>query len=372
MNKKLRLIAGTTLMLAAGVIFGNGYTSFGSPSRSVVVYASTLTSDDNLWEFSTYGEIYNYIGNQKEITIPDTLTCNGVTYPVTEINHNAIRKNDTVEVVHFSSNIHYCGFDYFKQCSNLRKITVPDSNPDFLVREEALYIKDENGDPNRLIAIPAKANIESLNIPDTVFDYSIFSIADNDTIKEVYIGKGLENTNFASVLGGFSALEQIEVSSENEELLSEDGILYDKDKTSLLVYPCKKTESSYTFPQSVTSMGGSAFAHETPTLKNINFTNYLGKESNNSCYFGNLQLTSINGCTTIEEYEALSAQTRDYIARLLKKMENQPIIIKLCNEAVDRSIAQNVTEKMTSYQKIKALHDYVCKKVHYAPNKKKL
>jgi len=371
MNKKLRFIAGTTFMLAAGVVFGKGYGNIGVPYESTVVRASSdMISEDHLWEINASGEIYKYLGNQKEITIPETITCNGVSYPVTKIYDDAIKDNDTVEVINFSSNVTYYGLEYFDDCNNLREFNVPESNPYFMVKGGVLYTRNEEGAPDRLIAIPSKAELDSLIIDDTVWDFNIYGISGSDTIKYVYIGKGMRLKKFTNIFSDFTAIEKIEVSSENKVFTSQDGILYDKDMTSLYLYPSKKNSVSYTFPKSVTYVDGYAFHNGNENLKNINFTNYLGTATKNSCYFGKLNLTSINGCSTLREYEALSTQTKDYLAQLLKNLENQPVIIKLCNEAVDRAIAENVTDNMTSYEKIKAMHDYVCSKVHYAPKSK--
>ena len=56
---------------------------------------------------------------------------------------------------------------------------------------------------------------------------------------------------------GCANLEGIVVSEENPVYSSLDGVLYNKDKTELLKWPDKKL--SVTIPESVTSIGGSAF-----------------------------------------------------------------------------------------------------------------
>ncbi len=53
----------------------------------------------------------------------------------------------------------------------------------------------------------------------------------------------------------------IDVDSENENYSSLNGVLFNKNKTELLCYPSGKTESSYSIPNSVTSIGLSAFSN---------------------------------------------------------------------------------------------------------------
>ena len=59
---------------------------------------------------------------------------------------------------------------------------------------------------------------------------------------------------------GYS-LTNINVAEDNTAYCSVDGILFNKDKTKLIKYPAKKTDNSYTIPNSVTSIGYAAFSH---------------------------------------------------------------------------------------------------------------
>jgi len=54
-------------------------------------------------------------------------------------------------------------------------------------------------------------------------------------------------------------LAAITVDAANTAYISTDGILYNKNKTTLITYPAGKTGSSFTIPNSVTSISSSAF-----------------------------------------------------------------------------------------------------------------
>ena len=54
------------------------------------------------------------------------------------------------------------------------------------------------------------------------------------------------------------SLEEMTVSPENPAYCSEDGVLFNKDKTTLLNYPAAKT-GDYVVPSSVTEIGLMAF-----------------------------------------------------------------------------------------------------------------
>ena len=49
------------------------------------------------------------------------------------------------------------------------------------------------------------------------------------------------------------------VASDNEFLSSQDGVIFNKDKTELLWYPIGKPDASYTVPASVTKLGRLSF-----------------------------------------------------------------------------------------------------------------
>ena len=55
-------------------------------------------------------------------------------------------------------------------------------------------------------------------------------------------------------------LTDINVESDNSAYTSIDGVLFNKDQTQLICYPCGKTGSIYSIPSSVTSIGYRAFA----------------------------------------------------------------------------------------------------------------
>ena len=62
------------------------------------------------------------------------------------------------------------------------------------------------------------------------------------------------------------------VDENSPYLSSENGIIYNKDKTELLLYPQGKTDEVFTLPESVKSFGAYAFAHS--KLKRVeNFDN---------------------------------------------------------------------------------------------------
>ena len=64
----------------------------------------------------------------------------------------------------------------------------------------------------------------------------------------------------SSAFNGCNKLKQINVDTANTTYSSENGVLFNKEKTELIRYPAGKTDTSYSIPNSVTSIGDDAFA----------------------------------------------------------------------------------------------------------------
>ncbi len=71
-----------------------------------------------------------------------------------------------------------------------------------------------------------------------------------------------------------TALTEVTVASENPNYTSKDGVLYDKDMTTLILYPAAKEGTSFTVPDTVVSIGDFAFVTN-QYLQQVLFPNSL-------------------------------------------------------------------------------------------------
>ena len=100
-------------------------------------------------------------------------------------------------------------------------------------------------------------SITTLTIPDKVEYIGRRAFSSCKGLKTVTIGSGatsIGNDAFTSCI----SLEEMTVSPENPAYCSADGVLFNKDKTTLLNYPAAKT-GDYVVPGSVTEIGLRAF-----------------------------------------------------------------------------------------------------------------
>lgn len=102
----------------------------------------------------------------------------------------------------------------------------------------------------------------SITIPEEYEGRMVTSIAENafrgSEITSITIGKGITKIG-KSALAVCLDLASIVVDVDNAYFTSEDGVLFNKDKTQLLYYPSAAKSKSYTVPQSVTRIENDAF-----------------------------------------------------------------------------------------------------------------
>ncbi len=104
------------------------------------------------------------------------------------------------------------------------------------------------------------STIKSVTIPDSIVEigYNAFAFCEN--LETVHIGTGLTDVD-GSCFCYCDSLLEIYVDSNNSFLMSENGILYSKDKTALIKYPTSSKNKTFQIPNTVTQISSFAFAN---------------------------------------------------------------------------------------------------------------
>lgn len=219
----------------------------------------------------------------------DGSTCTGdVVIPdnVTHINYGAFDGSSMTSVTlpdSLTSIDNTVFSDWEMVAPELTSINVSDTHPAYASVDGVLFSKDktelvfyppkkENTEytiPDGVKIIKSSAfqscpNLTSVTIPDTITNACDDSFsAERYSVHEQYYGGSLTNDadNYIEPKAFLNCLnlKEIHVSENNTGLSSEDGILFNKDKTALISYPCAKEGDSYTIPDSVTVVQDSAF-----------------------------------------------------------------------------------------------------------------
>lgn len=105
-------------------------------------------------------------------------------------------------------------------------------------------------------------------IENTAFYYCL-------SLKQVTIPSNVTNIG-GNVFGFCTALTHINVDAANTAYSSENGVLFNKDKTTLLRYPAAKPGTTYILPKSITYIGQNAFGQCT-ALKELTLPENVSK-----------------------------------------------------------------------------------------------
>ena len=151
-------------------------------------------------------------------------------------------------------------------------------------------------DSSSVKTVEIKSGVTSIG--DYAFQYcgSLTSITIPDSVTSI------GNSAFSDC----DSLTSITVDGNNQNYYSQDGVLFNKDKTVLIQYPIGNTRTSYTIPNSVTSIGNGAF-YDCHSLTSITIPNSV-TSIGGSAFEGCSILTSIiipNSVTSIG-YRAFS------------------------------------------------------------------
>ena len=185
-----------------------------------------------------------------EVNIPSEIE--GAT--VTEIDGDAFFKCVDLKKVTIPSTVTSIGYNTFLGCTSLENIVVDSENKNYISEDGVLFNKSKT----ELIQYPAAKSGVSYTIPSSVSKIDGCAFKYTQNVKTINVPQ--QTTSIAA--GAFSNsvnLEAIKVDENNLYYTSDNGVLFNKDKSELVAYPAKKSDTSYTVPESVTYIQAQAF-----------------------------------------------------------------------------------------------------------------
>ena len=198
---------------------------------------------------------FEYCSNITSITIPDS---------VTSIYSYAFRYCTSLTSITIPDGVtEICGYT-FEDCTSLKSVTIPGSVTSidgcaFSGCESLISVTI----PNSVTEIGSSAfsgcaNLTSITIPGSVTSIGKYAFSGCESLISVTIPKSVTKISY-NVFNGCTSLTAINVATENQNYVSVNGVLYNKDKTVLICYPAGKKDKNYKIPDGVTSIGSFAF-----------------------------------------------------------------------------------------------------------------
>ena len=234
--------------------------------------------------------ITQYIGNDEQVIIPGTI--DGI--PVKNIGRtsvsgdypldtwNAFAYCNSLKSVTIPDGVTNIGSCAFYNCSNLTSVNIPDSVTNI-----------GSG------AFLGCSNLTSVNIPGNVTTIGSDAFASCSSLTSVDIPDSV-TTIGSNAFRNCDSLISINVDSNNTQYASEDEILFDKAKTELMHYPARKTNTSYSIPDSVSRIAEYAFK-KCDSLTNVTMSQNMTVIGSHAFYYcSNLtSITVFSGLTNV-------------------------------------------------------------------------
>jgi hypothetical protein len=235
-NHAFKECASLASITIPGSITEIGYEAFmGCTSlKSVTIPASVLSIDS---------EAFGYIDRDEKI---DDFKIDYVKY--TEGHRYAVRNGFTEEVYFATSELDDGSLRITGYIDNLSSVS--------LIIPSEINGKQVTGIGGQ--AFEGCTGLENITIPDSVTEIGLEAFSGCTSLTNITIPDSVTKIG-SSAFSGCSSLTAIDVEVGNNNYTSVNGFLFNKGKTELICYPAGKTDKSYNIPNSVTSIGYSAF-----------------------------------------------------------------------------------------------------------------
>ncbi len=255
------------------VVVEDGVTSIGN-----YAFYNSYTNLVSLELSSTVTNIGNYAFYNCS-ALPEVYIPSGVTY----IGNYAFYSCDKLASVSGFGGVSSMGNNVFSNCNILANVDLYDGLT--IIGKNMFY---------------SCRKITSISIPDSVESIEEKAFYYCDLQPDVDLPLNLKTID-GSAFAGCSKLTQINVSEQSTNFKTVDGVLFDYDITTLILYPSGKTNSEYIIPETVDTIGKYAFLNASKISK-ITFNENLKTIKSNafeSCY----ALKKVNITANVEVIE---------------------------------------------------------------------
>lgn len=175
---------------------------------------------------------------------------------VKEICYDSFRYCSSLKEIKLPKNLEIIGICSFSNCTSLEEVTIPAS----------VYLIDRT-------AFRGCKNVKSYNVDPLNMNFTsvngvlynkqkttIVKYPSSSTATEFTIGKDVKEI-YDGAFEGAKSIQKFKVESGNENFVTVNGVLYSKDLTRLVAYPpANSSVTEFAVPQSVTSIDMGAFA----------------------------------------------------------------------------------------------------------------
>ena len=240
--------------------------SLEATSGQVTISGSGKMTD---WQSTLSMPWYSYRKSMKKVVVGNDITSIGMnTFYISNIEEatigtkvetigiNAFVGCSSLKTITIPASVKTIGSAAFEQCMKLTKITVDSQNTAFSNDNSGVLFDKEK---TLLIQYPLGNKQTSYSIPSSVetLRKNSFYFAE---LKQLTISKSVKTIEDYAI-SYLPLLEKYIVNQENEAFSSDShGVLFNKEKTTIIHYPMGNPSKSYEIPETVETINYSAFS----------------------------------------------------------------------------------------------------------------
>ena len=277
------------------------------------------------------------------------------------------RGKNVAEFVIPGQHVKYLGRKVFSKCENLKRVSIANGIKDL---SDGLFdgcsSLESINIPESLesIGVGAFSGCESLKdivIPNGTKSIGIYAFSNCKSLKEIAIPSTVEslaetndgnmvegingkNASVSSCFTGCTSLEKITLDSKNKKYASENGMLFNKDKTHLLFYPAAMQDIEVIVKTGVKTIAKNTFC-ENKNIQRIKFPITVTK----------IEDGAVNNCSNLEKVTFCGNKPNDLGKFVLDKDD---VVIWHSNKYKNSWSNYNLYKKQEYIEQRRALHWY--------------
>lgn len=203
----------------------------------------------------------------KEITIPGSVkeikdSCFSEIWGLSKVTiNNGVEKIDggafygtAIKEIEIPASVLTIDDSAFSGCGMIQTINVAIDNQNYSSQNDSLYNKDKT----KIIRYPSGKKDTEFEVPSTVKEIGNSCFSSCGNLGKIQITSNVEKLATSSFVNQ-GKLTEINVVGENQYYSSEDGVLFNKDKTEFIKWPQGKSLTEYTVPRTVKTIKASSF-----------------------------------------------------------------------------------------------------------------